>query len=158
LRDLDFAAHSGVFGQDSFKKTVPEMASRFANRLVVALGPILRWETEQNNESLRQQLCGIFCDALAVKTFAIESKKLPECVWPSLGTPFDTAIMATEEVPAYADDVERYPSKTVQLVLVPGLRLYEYDKQTVDCFGFKREHQQCTGSYRTLRKAVVLLD
>jgi hypothetical protein len=65
---------------------------------------------------------------------------LSECVWPSLSTLFDTAIMATEGVPAYADDVERYPSKIVQLVLVLGLRLYEYDKQIVNCFGFKREH------------------
>jgi hypothetical protein len=48
--------------------------------------------------------------------------------------------MMTEGVPAYADDVERYPSKTVQLVLVLELRLYEYDKQIVNCFSFKRKH------------------
>jgi hypothetical protein len=93
-----------------------------------------------------------------VKTFAIESKKLPECVWPTVGTRFDTAIMATEGMRASADDIEEYPSKTVQLILVPGLRLYEYEKETVNWFGFKKGHQQCTGTYRTLRKAVILLD
>jgi hypothetical protein len=124
---------------------------------MVALDPILRWETEQNDESLQAQLYSIFYKALEVKIFAIESKKLPECVWPTIGTRFDTAIMATEGMPAFADDIEDYPSETVQLVLVPGLRLYKDEKGSFDCVGFKKREQKCTGTYRTLRKAVVVL-
>ncbi|KAF2109608.1 hypothetical protein BDV96DRAFT_691638 [Lophiotrema nucula] len=165
LRSIDFAAHRRVFDQNFFKEAIfPKMASRLERRLIVALGPILpsrprynEGDEEADEALLRQRLNGIFCDALELKLLAMVSKDMFECIWPPLDTPFDPDTMETERTRFCVDDAESNNSKRVRLVLVPGLRSYEHDRQMVDYFGFKREHEQCTGSYRTLQKAVVLV-
>jgi hypothetical protein len=142
------------------------LASKLERRLIAALDPILvsrpksnKGEKQEDEARLRERLLGVFGDALELKLIAMVSKDMFECIWPSLETPFDPDTMETERAWFCDgdDDVENYNSKRVQLVLVPGLRLYEYDRQMVDYFGFKREHERCTGSYRMLQKAVVLI-
>jgi hypothetical protein len=143
---------------------IPRLASKLERRLLLTFGPILQSRPERNEEDgkadealLRERLVGIFSDALELKLLTMVSKDMFECIWPSLETPFDLDTMETERTRFCIDDVESYDLRRVTLVLVPGLRLYEYDRQMVDYFGFKREHEQCTGSYRTLQKAIVLV-
>jgi hypothetical protein len=160
LRGLDFAAHRWLFDQDIFKDVLlPKMASRFAERLLVALQPLIQHEYKETLEyTLRPTLQAIFHAGLEIKTSVMVSKDMYQCIWPTPEASFDPSTMETERDKFNPDTPDSHTNDMkVRHVLVPGLCFYEHDRHLVDYFGFKRENDACTGKPCVLYKAVVLV-
>lgn len=135
------------------------MTSRFAERLLAALQPLMQHKYKSTLEgTLRPTLQAIFRAALEIKTSVMVSKDMYQCIWPTPEAIFDPITMETERDKFNPDTAESHMNQMkVRLVLVPGLCVYEHDRQLVDYFGFKREDDMCTANPRVLYKAVVLV-
>jgi hypothetical protein len=138
---------------------LPKMASRFEERLLAALQPLMQHEyIGKLKDMLRPKFNAIFCAALELKTFVMVSKDMYHCIWPAPNSLFDPKTMETERDKFHPNDSEGYTDQMkVRLVLVPGLCVYGYDRQLVDYFGFRREGEVSTAEPQVLYKAVVLV-
>lgn len=82
-----------------------------------------------------------------------------ECIWPVSKSVFEADSMVVErpesaQVPIKVID---QPIPLVELALVPGLRIWKYEKKMVDYYGFVRGEEDGLKTSEMIAKAVVLI-
>ena len=89
---------------------------------------------------LQIRLKSIFCAALNIKTFGMISKTVFEFIWPAHNAVFERNFMVEEssEGTTCNQTSPKQEAKKVILALVPGLRIYNYDRKLVDYCGFTK--------------------
>ncbi|KAN0096635.1 hypothetical protein V8E51_015440 [Hyaloscypha variabilis] len=141
LRNVDLAAHQWVIDEDKHfqEQFLPRTATKLSGRLLDALGPFIKHKGKAEAK-LQRRLESIFCAALNIKTFAMIGKNVFEYIWPVHNSIFERNLMAEES--SEGTKCNQTPSdqgtKTVMLALVPGLRVYSYDRKLVDYCGFTK--------------------
>jgi hypothetical protein len=99
----------------------------------------------------------IFLEALKIKTFGMVGKHIFEAIWPRHNSPFADSHMVEVSLGNSTRHRPRSePSGNVMLVLVPGLRVYRYDRTMVDYYGFVRGDEQKLKDPKLMAAATVL--
>jgi hypothetical protein len=108
VRNLDFAAHTSLFQDDTFQQhAIPAKASILADRLICTLNPLFAQkeiledshrEVVEEWSNKRMHLEKVFEHALKIKAQATVSKDLFEMALYSPGTPFGKEVTEAETV------------------------------------------------------------
>ena len=105
-----------------------------------------------------KSLESVFHIALRVKTLGMMGNHILEFIWPDRDSVFDNSLM--EEQRSGSTNGCKYPTEQkvgkVKLVLVPGLRVYSYDRKLVDYCGFTNGDEEGLEKVNAIAKAVVL--
>jgi hypothetical protein len=115
-------------------------ATRLAIRLSAALYPLIQSKTRLRvTRDLRKILVQPFRLALDIKCLIMVGKDLYECIWPTRGSPFKERRMIDEpaDYAQAGNDKTLDPNPLVRLPILPGLRIYAYERQMVDYNGFR---------------------
>ncbi|KAE9377464.1 hypothetical protein N431DRAFT_553915 [Stipitochalara longipes BDJ] len=159
LRNVDLAAHQWVIDEDKHfqEQFLPRTAAKLADRLLNALGPFIKHKGK-SEAKLKIRLESIFCAALNIKTFAMIGKNVFECIWPAHDSVFEKTFMEEDssEGTTGIQDSSKQRGKMVMLALVPGLRVYRYDRKLVDYCGFTRGGEEGLEQPSLVAQAVVM--
>lgn len=159
LRNIDLAAHQWVINEDKHfhEQFLPRTANKLSERLLNALGPFIKHKGKPEAK-IQIRLESIFYAALKIKTFAMVGKDVFECIWPAHDTIFERSFMAEES--SDGTTCNQTPSKQevkkVMLALVPGIRVYGYDRKLVDYCGFTKGDEQGLQQPSLVAQAVVV--
>jgi hypothetical protein len=139
---------------------IPRIATRLAERFLIVLQPFISHDT--NSETaflLKQKLELIFHLAMEVKILAMTSRAMYECIWPVPKSAVEGNSMIIERPDSAQASIEMIAQHIplVRLTLVPGLRIWKYEKRTVDHYGFVRGEEEGLEAPELMIKAVVLI-
>lgn len=159
LRNIDLAAHQWVINKEKCfeEEFLPRTATKLSERLFNAFGPFMK--NKGNSEGkLQLRLKSIFCAALNIKTCGMIGKNMFEFTWPAQNSIFERNSMVEEssEGSTYNPTSSKQEAKKVMLALVPGLRVYSYDRKLVDYCGFKKGDEEGLGQSSLVAQAVVV--
>jgi hypothetical protein len=160
LRMLDFAAHQSLVDEETpyQNEFLPRTSQRLAQRLLDTLNPLFttRLSSVKSSELLKT-VKSIFALALRFKTFAMISEFKSEFIWPDRSSVFDESYME-EAMPLISKHQLHIHSapKTVMLVLVPGLRVYQHNSMLVEYSGFVKGGEQKTAESILISRAAVM--
>ena len=112
----------------------------------------------KSGAKLQIRLKSIFCAALNIKAFAMIDKNVFEFIWPAHNSVLERNFMVEESLEGITCDQtpSKQEVKKVMLALVPGLRVYSYDKKLVDYCGFTRGDEEGLEQPSLVAQAVVV--
>lgn len=173
LRNIDFAAHQSVIdgGDDDgdgggyFQKIfLPRAATKLADRLLDVLQSFIKHDKHRprhrRTRRIKPHFESIFQYALAAKSQAMIGKDIFETIWPDHGSAFDSKCMRVKAMKrdrCGRDNSESLPV-IVKLPLVPGIRVYRYDRKLVDYCSFTNGSEKDLGNPDTLWEALVTVE
>jgi hypothetical protein len=107
---------------------------------------------------LQIRLKSIFCAALNIKFFGMIGKNVFEFIWPAHNSVFERNFMVEEssEGTTCNQIPPKQEVKKVMLALVPGLRIYNYDRKLVDYYGFTKGDEEGLEQPSLVAQAVVV--
>jgi hypothetical protein len=151
-----------VVNSDYFQKVfLDRTATNLAERLLNALELFTRVKRrDQSKLRIKGCLTSIFRCALDIKTQVIIGKDIFETIWPAKNSGFESFSMIV--VPSQNGPCGRAVSQLrpirVKLPLVPGLRVYRYDRKSVDCCGFTKGDEGNLGESDLVVPAAVFIE
>ncbi|KAH6698422.1 hypothetical protein BKA61DRAFT_583255 [Leptodontidium sp. MPI-SDFR-AT-0119] len=160
LRNVDLAAHQWVINEELHfqEEFIPRTATKLTERLLGALGPFLK-NKNKSDAKLHIRLKSIFCAALNIKSFRMIGKHVFEFIWPAQNSICDKDCMMEEESSegtTYDQTSLKTEAKKVVLALVPGLRVFKYDRKLVDYSGFMKGDEEGLEQCCIVAQAVVV--
>jgi hypothetical protein len=135
-----------------------QRALKLADSLLAELHIFIRTKGRDSIANrVRSQLKSVFQSALEVKIHTIIGKDLFEAIWPAPQTTFDAVSMTTQSDLKTSGILEHLPRK-VKLCLAPGLRVYTYDRKTVDYSSFTKGDERDLGKPGMVFQALVAIE
>lgn len=156
---MDSVAHQFVVDNHHFKEVfLPRTAKRLAKRLLNALAPLVKGKYSVGEKDFEEELEAIFRSALEIKTLGMTANHVLEFIWPSRSTVFENDSMAEEASGSYTDGRgnSEKKAKKVLLTLVPGLRVYSYERQLVDYCNFTSGDEKGLGKGDLVAHTLVM--
>lgn len=157
---MDFAAHQYLIEQGSFQNMwLPRRASALADRLLKALGPFIRNKGANKQRSrLKDLLESTFVCALNIKTQTLISKDMFETTWPVPQSKFQDSSMDPEPLSSVEDNGAcPINAQRVGLTLLPGIRVFSYDRKLVDYCSFAQGGECNLEKPKRISRAVIVL-
>jgi hypothetical protein len=113
---------------------------------------------KKSEAKLQIRLKSIFWAALNIKSFAMIGKNVFEVIWPAHNSIIERTCMVEEssEGNTRNQTPPKQEAKKVMLALVPGLRIYKYDRKLVDYSGFTKGDEEGLEQPSLVAQAVVV--
>ncbi|KAH8685483.1 hypothetical protein BGZ60DRAFT_92964 [Tricladium varicosporioides] len=159
LRTVDSVAHQFVVDSHHFKEVfLPRTAKRLAKRLLNVLAPLVKGNYLIGEQDFEEDLEAIFRSALEIKTLGMTVNHVLEFIWPAQSTVFESDSMTEEVLGSYTSDRGNSDKKVkkVLLTLVPGLRVYSYERQFVDYCNFTSGKEKVLGKGELVAHTLVI--
>jgi hypothetical protein len=136
---------------------IPRTATKLCERLLSALGPFMK-NKKKSEAKLHIRLKSIFCAALNIKALGMIGKHVFEFIWPAHNSIFELNCMVEESSEGTTCNQAplKQEAKKVTLALVPGLRIYKYDRKLVDYSGFITGDEEGLEQPSLVAQAVVV--
>lgn len=159
LRNFDIAAHRSVVQDEDFREIyLSRTATRLAERLFAALSKVSTSDKMSGQEDdIKKQLENVFFHALTIKYEVMLCKDKFDIIWPTSNSIFEKSLMDI-----YPPDLARAARNSpeseiarVQLVIVPGLQCYTYDRKLVDDSAFLKAGEVRVGNPTPISSAIV---
>jgi hypothetical protein len=154
-RNIEFAAHHSVFESQHFREQfLVRTASRFGDRLFRVFSHLIK---RKYSRKTMERLKAAFQLALEIKILIMMSKDVYEVIWPTTGNDFDDYLMKEEPLETFVASHTHSGSneRKVLIPLVPGLRIYSFERKAVDYFGLKTGREEGLGEPEVLAKSIV---
>ena len=159
LRNVDLAAHQWVVDEEQHfqEEFLPRTAAKLSERLLNTLGPFIKNKGE-SRAKLQIRLKSIFSGALNIKTLVMIGKNVFEFIWPAHNSIFERNLMVEESPEGTIGNQtpSNQQAKKVMLALVPGLRVYSYNRKLVDYGGFTTGDEEGLEQPSLVAQAVVV--
>lgn len=162
LQSVDLAAHQTVVESEPFQQVfLSQTAESLRHRFSNAISPIIHGELSSDKRvSFEAGLESVFRFALMIKMHALAARGSFEVVWPKSGSPFDRRCMKERLPETIEGDREESEtrSRTVSLVVTPGLHVRQRYNGLVDYSGFTMHNGETLQETSPVAPAVVITE